>query len=209
MFLKSEGKRRCNPSPKMCPGDERSAKAWRQDERPESVYFKVDDPHSTPCWKIHRKEPLKRDRISWVRGREPSSSIRKPFREDRELSLVIEDSRTILELKDDFDGEGSAGYKRETWEHAVEFIRNCARHLWETDHVIIDIPDIQPGPHGSIDIHWETEDYELLLNIPMNKRENITYYGDNYSDVKVKGSFSSNGNGSELLCKLLSCLGKK
>jgi len=53
----------------------------------------------------------------------------------------------------------------------------------------VPIPAILPGPDGSIDLHWKTEKYELLINIPGDLNAPASFYGDNYSTLKLEGTF--------------------
>jgi hypothetical protein len=103
---------------------------------------------------------------------------------------AIDASRKLLELPDDWDEEGSPRYSEPTWQRATQFLRNHARWLWEQHDMILDAPRISPGPHGSIDIYWKTEEAELLLNIPADPAKPLTCYGDSKSEFKVSGPLS-------------------
>ncbi len=42
----------------------------------------------------------------------------------------IEDSKhRILSLKDNWDGEGSKGYKKETWNQSINFLRQLTKEI--------------------------------------------------------------------------------
>ncbi|MCH8967458.1 MAG: hypothetical protein IID43_07240 [Planctomycetes bacterium] len=101
----------------------------------------------------------------------------------------IERSREILELKDDFDDEGSPGYSEQVWKRAVEFLANHARWLWETYERVINAPSILPGPDGSIDIHWDDPSYEILINFPADPHAMAGFYGDDRGEISIKGKF--------------------
>jgi hypothetical protein len=118
------------------------------------------------------------------------------------LRNIIESSRSILELHDDWDDEGSIGYKEETWNRATQFVLNSARFLWDHHTTIMDTPDIGPGPDGSIDIHWETEKYELLVNISADLKALATFYGDNKGSLSIKGNLNPDSDNPVLLCWL-------
>lgn len=98
------------------------------------------------------------------------------------LAQTIQSSRRILELKDDWDEEGSPGYSEETWRRAVEFLIVSRRRYWKETKKSILVPKISPGPYGSIDLHWKTPDRELLINIPKSLEEPASYYGDDRED---------------------------
>jgi len=104
------------------------------------------------------------------------------------IAKAIEKSRMILELKNNWDREGSKGYSYDTWERATSFLYRNAR-LWNSLGVTIDAPTILPGQDGSIDIYWKTKKYELLINIPAKPDKEADYYGDNYGKLVAKGTF--------------------
>jgi hypothetical protein len=139
---------------------------WNRDRRIRIIYWTSDEGQ-------HRQRPSTLAAPEW----------------DEEIIHAIDASRWILGLRDDFDGEGSEGYAEKTWKRAVEFLRRHARWVWETASMKIQPPRIRPGPSGSIDLHWKTPSYELLLNIPANPAESATFYGDDYGRSTVEGSF--------------------
>src|SRR5712691_5646315 len=50
--------------------------------------------------------------------------VRKPLRGEIErLNRTIAESKWILGIRPGFDGEGSPGYSKETWERAVSLLR--------------------------------------------------------------------------------------
>jgi hypothetical protein len=105
-----------------------------------------------------------------------------------QLDNEIEASRYILNLQEDWDENGSPGYSEETWNRAIQLLRAAVsemRLLWDVRYNYI--PSILPGPNGSIDLHWKTEHSELLINVPPIGK--ATFYGDDYGDSVVKGSF--------------------
>lgn len=102
----------------------------------------------------------------------------------REIERAIDSSRRILELKDDWDEEGSPGYLQETWDKATRFIRESVSSFHTVAHGL-PAPRILPGPDGTIDIHWKTAERELLINIPVED-EPAEYYGDGPRE-SVKG----------------------
>ena len=74
---------------------------------------------------------------------------------------------------------------------AIEFVKDVLRHAIEKYDYQIDIPEALPGPHQSVDIFWKFPRYELLVNVPTNATDPLTYYGDDRGDSMVKGSISS------------------
>ena len=104
------------------------------------------------------------------------------------LKAEIEQAKRILELEDDWDGEGSPGYSEDTFNRAVAFLTTHAEWLWESCSKRSPAPRIGPGPDGSIDLHWKQPSWELLVNIPADANEMATFYGDNYEAQKIRGS---------------------
>lgn len=110
---------------------------------------------------------------------------------DRPLADVeqaIRNSEKILQLKDDWDEEGSPGYKFETWKRAVDFVRLHCYTAWRISGKSVPAPNVFPGPDGSIDVHWRTEEFELLVNVPADLSRPATFYGDDYVDICIKGT---------------------
>lgn len=132
----------------------------------------------TPRGRVTQSSP------SWSRSVEP----RVPAAV-RETEAEIQRSRRLLELEDDWDEEGSPGYSEETWSRAIEYLRRQSWVCWLRYGVTIPNPRISPGPDGSIDIHWRTESYELLLNIPRHPPTSATFYGDDYARLSIRGTF--------------------
>ena len=99
--------------------------------------------------------------------------------DDDEILRAISSSAHLTELSDDWDGEGSPGYTKETWTRAITFLLSLAGSMRQQFGLMIDPPRILPSAAGSIDIHWKTDSYELLVNVPPAARQPIAYYGDN------------------------------
>ena len=109
----------------------------------------------------------------------------------RPLAEEIVHSRRILDWPDDFDDEGSPGYDEAVWLRAVEFVVANAVRLWEDRRVVLPPPSIDPGPYGSIDLHWRPPRRELLLNIPVEAQESVEFFGhDGAFGRQVKGSLA-------------------
>ena len=94
------------------------------------------------------------------------------------IASAIVTSRAMLDLPDDWDGEGSPGYREDTWLHAVGFLVDNALGLLEEHGETIPMPKVRKGPMGSIDLHWRESDRELLVNIPAQEGAAADYYGD-------------------------------
>lgn len=106
-----------------------------------------------------------------------------------ELNNEIEKSKYILALEDDFDDDGSEGYKSETWVRAIKFICQLFDFALIKSNLKLPVPKILHGPSGSIDIYWENDDFNILVNIPKIDTPYGTYSGENKFGEKTKGQF--------------------
>ncbi|MBI3896513.1 MAG: hypothetical protein HY313_11345 [Acidobacteria bacterium] len=140
------------------------------------------------------EEEIEEKNPQWNEPKEGSSKRGKFLTESPSnilLKAEIEQAKRILELKDDWDGEGSAGYSEDTLNRAITFLITHAQWLWESCGISLPVPKIGPGPDGSIDIHWKQPSWELLVNIPADADEAATFYGDNYGAHKIRGSLDA------------------
>lgn len=109
------------------------------------------------------------------------------------LEERISEALEIVELEEDWDGEGASEYDRETFERATGWLRGLFEHIADIERrgeVTVALPKIQSGPQGSIDIHWEQPDFELLINIPPEGEGSGEYYGDDYGETVIKGALN-------------------
>ena len=125
--------------------------------------------------------------LQWERET-PSVQKWEHQEEDRDLKAEIEQARKILELKDNWDDEGSPVFSKDTLDRAVAFLVMHSEQIRKCYHLHLPVPKISTGPKGSIDLHWKRPDWELLVNIPANADGMATFYGDNYGVQKIKGS---------------------
>ncbi len=107
-----------------------------------------------------------------------------------DLRGALAKSRDILDWPDDWDGEGSPGYKESTWIRVRDFLLATAESLWRDNGVLVPAPRISAGPEGSFDIHWQSAGKELLINIPEDVTEPVTYYGDDREGNVTKGQLN-------------------
>ena len=105
------------------------------------------------------------------------------------LNDCIKRSEQILQLEDDWDTEGSKGYKEETWKSTIDFLIDYATRIYKTHRQFIDIPRVHPGSNGSIDIEWDGDEYSLLINIAESSRI-ATFYFYNLREQKIEGEFN-------------------
>jgi len=146
----------------------------------------VSQPPKLPFDSFHARSPFL-----------PGADLEQPIRGLSQLRLegaaraattasaienAIVRSRWLLELKEGWDEEGSPSIDKSTWEVAASFLRRQAHHF-----TIIPVPHIMPGSDGSIDIHWKTERFELLVNISKGPVFVVSFYGDDYGRSKIEG----------------------
>lgn len=113
---------------------------------------------------------------------------------------AIEKSREMLDLPDNWDDEGSPAYDEATWRRAITFLVSNMFGFWQEHGVFPEVPTIDQGPLGSIDLHWQTPTRELLINVPVATDEPIDFYGDDGHDGhQVKGMLDPDETGLWLL----------
>lgn len=104
-----------------------------------------------------------------------------------QIAAVIQQARAVLDSGDNWDGEGRVGYSDASLQRANEFLQASSRGLWQRHHRVMPIPEIEPGPDGSIDFHWQVGEREMLLNMPADPGEMLDFYGDTTAGESVKG----------------------
>lgn len=83
----------------------------------------------------------------------------------------------IISLKENWNKEGAKEFDDELWNKSSELLREILFYLWE-NNITVPIPAILPCSDGSLDINWETEKFELLVNIPPDHQELVSIYGE-------------------------------
>ena len=96
-------------------------------------------------------------------------------------------ARDLLELPDNFDGEGSPRYGMETFKLATDFVASLWELLSDQNFEEIQVPNILPGPDGTIDIYWDSPKFALLINVSTSEKQAISYYGKT-GDKEIEGS---------------------
>ena len=105
----------------------------------------------------------------------------------------------ILSLDENWDNMGAKIYKLETIQRAKHFLINLFISFLDLCEIRIDLPRIQPGIDGDIDLEWKLERFRLLISIPENIEEEAGAYGDDYGDDVLKISFLPEKLNSEFL----------
>lgn len=88
---------------------------------------------------------------------------------------TIREAEYILDLEDDWDDEGAVSISIDTFDKAINFIKEYSISLLENHKLILVAPTISPVGNGSIDVLWQTQDNSLLVNI--NNGNFAYYYG--------------------------------
>jgi len=101
----------------------------------------------------------------------------------------IEKSKYILDLSDNWDDEGSVGYRFETWAKAIVFFSQYANYVYDHYDIIIAPPFIDHGPEGSIDLTWQKENFRIIVNVKADK-DVATFYGDNRAENTFQGTLN-------------------
>ena len=121
----------------------------------------------------------------------------------KHVADAIEQSRTLLDLDDDWDDEGTPDYAEETWNRAVGFLARTATRLWEQYGARPAIVEVLPGAHGSIGLDWRAPGRELLVTIPADPAREAPFYGDDGSGGrKIKGALDLSSPNPTLLAWL-------
>lgn len=111
---------------------------------------------------------------------------------------AIEGTRWILVLKPGWDGE-SALPCVQAWHRATEYLRRQAHWVMDRFGVMLDAPDVMPLADGSIDIHWDSETCELLINVPPDANRPASFYGDDRGSLHIKGTLATEAFNEGLL----------
>lgn len=95
---------------------------------------------------------------------------------------VDETKNHLLALEEDWDGEGAPAYQEETIEVAADFLYELVEksEVLEATQV-----RILPASEGSIDLHWKSARFELLVNF--HPDGSVSYYGDDYCENSIQG----------------------
>ncbi len=81
------------------------------------------------------------------------------------VETLVERINFILSLQDDWDGEGSPGYKKETIDKALKAMEKM-KPILEEKFLEIPEPEFNQGPNSGIDVEWEGRNYSILLYVP-------------------------------------------
>ena len=92
------------------------------------------------------------------------------------LEDAIRDSADLLHVAGHSD-EAAPAIDPNARIRAIAFLRTHADEACRRGYTLA-VPRILPGPDGSVDVHWELDDFEVLLNFPVDAGAPATFYGD-------------------------------
>lgn len=120
------------------------------------------------------------------------------------IEEAVEESREMLSWPDNWDEEGGVAIQEETWIRATTFLITTASDFLRLTRTELPKPLISAGPDGSIDIHWRDRPRELLINVPADPTEPMSFYGDNHRVDVVKGTMEYSSPNKWILIWLVS-----
>src|SRR5258706_3848002 len=94
------------------------------------------------------------------------------------IEKSIEESKRLLRLETDWDGEGAQRIENDTWRRAAEFLRRLSLSVRSRYGLTMPSPRIGPCSDGSIDLYWRFGEVRALINVQpgMNASD---FYGEN------------------------------
>ncbi len=94
----------------------------------------------------------------------------------------------VLNLKDNWDGEGSKGFNLVVWKDASSFLLSLFHKFYKEYGIIFDVPTILPVEDFSIDIHWKTDKMELTINFSEEFYNFPSFYGRDNEGNEIQGT---------------------
>jgi len=108
------------------------------------------------------------------------------------VAQTLQESRSLLELGDDWDGDRTPGFSERTWHRAADFVARGATQLLERNGVVTDDVEIMPASDGALGIDWRTATRELLVTIPADPSKDALFYGDDGAGRRtIKGTLDT------------------
>ena len=99
------------------------------------------------------------------------------------IDKIVDDAEErILALEEDWDGQGSPPFEKQT----LDAIRDFLLELVDGSELrVVKQAWIAPFSGGSIDLQWQTEHFDLLINFCNDG--NVTYYGKDTYGHSIRG----------------------
>jgi hypothetical protein len=102
---------------------------------------------------------------------------------------IVENSRNILELENDWDDNGALASKDYIYYRSIEILVRYAQSVFVNHQLVIDNPEINLCRDGSIDLEWRKKGLMLLINIQNKENIDIHYYGEDYNKNTILKGF--------------------
>ena len=127
--------------------------------------------------------------IPWPPTSEPADSM---------VIGVIEEASWVL-LPDNSGDESAVHYQQATMDRARDFLLNLMREVRHYSGRDASVPAINPADAGSIDIFWDLEQLQLLVNVSADPDEPITFYGEDKLGTVVSGMRGPSQEGKKIM----------
>jgi hypothetical protein len=96
---------------------------------------------------------------------------------------AIQSSKYMLDWDDNWDGDSSSKYEELTWSRATTFVRNAMKEFRAAyGAASLNAPKIVTGADGTIDVRWQADNRQLVVNISANDQEALAFYGKDLTD---------------------------
>lgn len=95
-----------------------------------------------------------------------------------DIADEIKDSRNILDLKDGWDHSTGKAVSPELYFKSIDFLLMYTNYIHKIYNIVINAPEINLIPSGSIDLSWRTQGARMLINLKYKDNEFLaTFYG--------------------------------
>ena len=113
----------------------------------------------------------------------------------------LDRSRGMLALGDNWDDEGSPGYAEATWHRAAEIVVGTATAYHRSGGGVVPLPVITKGEAGSIDVQWRTSTRNILISVPAEPDEAVSFYAHDREneDRDIEGKLNPSADNGWLL----------
>lgn len=99
------------------------------------------------------------------------------------IDKIVDDAEErILALEEDWDGQGSPAFEKQTLDAIRDFLFELVD---ESKLSVVKQAWIVPFSEGGIDLQWQTEHFDLLINFCADG--NVTYYGKDTYGHSIRG----------------------
>jgi hypothetical protein len=111
---------------------------------------------------------------------------------------TVSEARYILNLPDDWDENGALRISEIVWNRAINFARHVT--LWSCKYKRLSIGNVAISPihSGGIDLYWQNDFCDLLINIPATGKLG-TYHGENRNGESTSGALDLDETFPELV----------